>query len=217
MHAAISHWPAVQLAAATSFAEPPHVLALHALPQAPQLPLSVLVFVEQFVPSPGQLAQGALQLAATHVYTPPTSSQAGVPFCVVHTRPHCPQFSTVLRGVLQFVPSPGQLPQPGLHAPISHVPPTHTGVPFWVVHTWPQAPQLFTSLPPMKVKQLLPLPGQAAYPMLQLPTAHVGGFVDVLHAGVPFCVVQTVPHAPQLLVVLVGVSHPLDGLWSQSA
>jgi hypothetical protein len=53
--------------------------------------------------------------------------------------------------------------------------------------------------------------------MLQLPTVHVGGFVNVLHAGVPFCVVQPVPQAPQLPTVVVGVSQPLDGLWSQSA
>jgi hypothetical protein len=187
------------------------------MPQPPQLSLSVLVFVEQSVPSPGQLTQGGVQFAATHVHAPPTSWQAGVPFVVVHTWPHCPQFSTVLRGVLQFVPSPGQLAQPVSHEAASHTPPTHAAVPFWVMQTAPQAPQLFTSPPPMKVKQLLPLPGQAAYPMLQLATVHVGGFVNVLHAGVPFCVMQAAPQAPQLLVVVSGVSQPLARLWSQSA
>ena len=54
--AEIPQVPPVHVAPATCSAAPPHVFALQAFPHPPQLPLSMLVLVEQLVPSPVQLA-----------------------------------------------------------------------------------------------------------------------------------------------------------------
>jgi len=156
LHVLAEHW----VPATWSAAPPQSVLQL--LPHTPQFASSLLVLVLQLVPSPGQLVKGGLQLPTPHVQSPPTKLQAGVPLVVVHTLPQAPQLLMVLSGVEQFVPSPGQSPQPLAQLATPHVPPVQSGVPLVVVQTWLQAPQLFTSDPPMYVRQLVPLPGQDA-------------------------------------------------------
>jgi hypothetical protein len=69
----------------------------------PQLLGSLAVFVEQFVPSPGQLAVPAAQLLTPHFRGVPV--QVGVPPALMHTVPQAPQLSMVSSGVLH--PSSG--------------------------------------------------------------------------------------------------------------
>jgi hypothetical protein len=137
----------------------------------------------------------------------------GVPFCVAHMTPHEPQFPIVVSVASHPLATLlSQLPKPGLHESV-HIPFEQLGVSLTVLQTLPHVPQLFGSVP-VEVSQLVPgLPGQWAKPGLQLPTVHM----PCTHAGVPFVVVQMLPHAPQLFGSFwVLVSQPSAGLLLQS-
>jgi hypothetical protein len=85
---------------------------------------------------------------------------AGVPFIVVHTLLHAPQFMTVLTGVSQpFVTLPSQLPKPGAHW-TEHPPLEQLGVSLFELQTLPHAPQLLTSVAVLVSQSVPGLVGQ---------------------------------------------------------
>lgn len=105
-----------------------------------------------------------------------------------------------------------QLPNPELHA-MAQAPPLHDAVPFVPLHTVPHAPQLLVLVLVLVSQPLLALPSQLPNPVLQELNAHE----PVAHEVVALVRLHTVPHAPQLLVVLRFVSQPLFALPSQFA
>jgi hypothetical protein len=124
--------------------------------------------------------------------------QVGVPFIVVHMMPHAPQLPSVVSVASHPVATLlSQLPKPGLHWS-THIPFEQVAVSLTVLQTLPHPPQLLGSVP-IEVSQLVPgLGGQWAKPGEQPWTPQV----PPLHTGVPFVVVQTWPHEPQLFVSL---------------
>ena len=140
----IAHTPFEQL-------EPAFVW-LHVLPQPPQLPRLVLMFVSQpFAGLPSQSANPAAQVPSWQA--PPW--QVADAFAKLHALPQPPQLpALVVVSVSQ--PSatvPLQLAKPVWHDTIPHVPPWQLVVAFARAQTFPHDPQLamlvlrFTSQP----------------------------------------------------------------------
>ena len=97
-----------------------------------------------------------------------------------------------------------------MHA-IAHEPAEHDGVPFVPLHALPQAPQL-VALVFVFVSQ----PVAAFMSQSPKPALHAIAHDPPEHEGVPFVPLHTLPHAPQLLaLVLVFTSQPLAALMSQ--
>ena len=117
--------------------------------------------------------------------------------------PHAPQLSSVRRFVSQPLAGlPSQSLKPAAHEATRHDPVAHVALPFATEQVVPHAPQLST------VRTLVSQPfvgfsSQSLNPALQDPTSHV----PPLHAGVPFAVEQTRPHAPQLFTSLDGFAQ----------
>jgi hypothetical protein len=104
-----------------------------------------------------------------------------------------------------------------LNAPVhdwtAHVVPMHAGVPFCTEQTVPHPPHALTLLV-VAVSQ----PFAALASQLPKPAAHAMVHVPLTQVGDPFTLLQTLPHAPQLVTdVLVLVSQPLPTLASQFA
>jgi hypothetical protein len=140
---------------------------------------------------------------------------------VSHTAPHALQLAVVFSAVehpLVFGGVALQSPQPGAQPVYWHVPLAHEPPRLCVVsHVWPQAPQL--AAPPMVVSH----PSTSGGMVLQSakPVAHpeYWQLVPSQVAPVLWAVSHAALHAPQLLVVLVGVSQPsrFGAVVSQSA
>jgi hypothetical protein len=79
-------------------------------------------------------------------------------------------------------------------------------------HAVPQVPQ-FVAVVSEASQPLAGLPSQSPKPDEQAPVAQE----PPTQLGVPFAVVQALPHVPQLAVVVTDTSQPLAGLPSQSA
>jgi hypothetical protein len=199
---AIEHAPSAQLA--VPFVE------LHALPQMPQLPVFVWVFVSQpFAVLASQFPNPVLQEEIAHAL----ETQAGVAFARLHALPQAPQlFTLFVRFVSQpFAPLPSQFPRPELHDETPHTPPTQFGVPPPVGQMLPQVLQLLTSVFVLVSQPLFGLPSQSLK-----PAAQVGTQAPAVQVVVPFRLVQETVHDPQFAVVLSGVSQPFRVLLSQS-
>jgi hypothetical protein len=94
---------------------------------------------------------------------------------------------------------------------IAQLPVAHVAVACARAQAAPQAPQLASVL--RVASQPLPsVPSQFPYPPLQDPIAHE----PVAHVAVAFTREQGVPHEPQFVTVVRGVSQPFELLPSQS-
>ena len=192
----------------------PHVpiaqIAVERAPEAhpwPQLPHDdVLVrrsTSQPFVALPSQLPNEALHtnehMPLLHVAD--ALGRAG------HTRPHPPQFDTLVRVSTQLPP---HTVSPDAH-PLRHVPPEQTCV---AEHAFPQRPQLALDDASSTSHPLAGLLSQSAKPALQVPTAQR----PPTHAGIPLAIAHAVAHPPQCAAsVCVFDSQPLAALMSQSA
>jgi hypothetical protein len=138
--------------------------------------------------------------------------QVPVPFATVHACPHVPQFlASFVRLVEQVVPE--QAPIPAGHDTEPQFEFRQYGVPLVDGHTWPHVPQFEASLVVAVSQPLAGLPSQLAKPAAQLST-----HVPPEHDDVAFTVLHATPHMPQFFAsVWRFVSHPLDGVLSQSA
>ena len=130
------HTPAVQLA--VPFAEE------HAIPQPPQLPVLVAVFVSQpLVRSPSQSSHGAVQTIpqAPLPHVP-------VPCWLLQTFAQLPQCCASVFVLISqpFAACASQLAYPALHV-IPHCPPLQFETPFVVSHATPQPPQFCADVP----------------------------------------------------------------------
>jgi hypothetical protein len=185
----------------------------HRVAHPPQLAGSLVMLISQ--PSEGialQFWNPASQ--GPRVHAPLT--QVGVARGKLHALPQVPQLPTdVVRSTSQ--PSeviPLQLPRPGMHTVLLHIPMAQLGVPPTVEHITPH-PEQCKALVSMLVSQ--PLAGfrsQSAKrpvqgPRVQTPRAQV---------ALAFAKVHPLPQRPQCeVLVRVSASQPLAGLPSQSA
>lgn len=154
-----------------------------------------------------QLPKPVLQLETRQAL----AVQPGVPFAVVQALPQKPQLPTE---VVMFVSQksarlPSHSPSPAGHGEAWHAPSTQIML---TPHGAPQPPQC-SGLSSVLVSQ--PLFGSLS--QSSKPVEHAGMHVPAAQPVVPFALVQTVPHAPQSVTVVVLVSQPLTGLVSQSA
>jgi hypothetical protein len=154
------------------------------------------------VSSLSQLPNPAAQAPSTHA----PLTQLPWAFGNAHAVTQLPQcVSSVLRFVSQPLPTfASQLPQPAAQL-MEHEPPVHWGVPLVELQITPQAPQLVTLVCVSASHPVAYCRSQFAYGAVQAATVQV----VVLQPGVPFCTVQALPQAPQLLTLLtVEVSQP---------
>jgi hypothetical protein len=178
----------------------------------PQLFGSLLVCVSQ--PSTARWSQSwkpALHDATVHA--PP--AQPAVPFASLQTCPQVPQLfvSAPVSVSHPFAGLPSQSAKPGLHAATVHIPFVQPPMPFAMLHRTPQPPQLFGSFSVLISQPSALFPSQFAKPGLHAAMPQV----PFVHAGVALAVTHGVPHAPQLLgLVLVLTSQPSAAEWSQS-
>jgi hypothetical protein len=192
---------------------PQDSVAFGRLQTVPHVPQFVFVFRLVSHPSlyrPLQSAYARLQSPMAHA----EATQAGVPLATWHALPHVLQLVTlVVRLVSQpLLESPSQSPRPAPQAEIPHTPSTQLGVPPEALQMCPHVAQLFTSTFVLVSQPFVSSASQFANPALQ-----VMPHCEFAHAGVPFVLLQTVPHAPQLEVsVDVSASHPVATWPSQS-
>jgi hypothetical protein len=91
-----------------------------------------------------------------------------------------------------------------LQAATAQVPLEHVPIPFATAHPVLHAPQCVVVFSCCS-QPLVGLPSQSPQPGLQVTTLHVPD----AHDPVPFAIVQTFPHAPQLLLLVSrSVSQP---------
>jgi hypothetical protein len=139
-------------------------------------------------------------------------AQLVVPLAFVQAVPHEPQFAVV---VFRFTSHPvdakvSQFPNPALHA-TEHTAAEQEAVPLVPLQTVPQAPQLAVLVFLFVSQPFVALPSQLPNPALQ-----TGAHTPLEQEVVPFTFVQTLPQAPQLvMVVLVLVSQPFVAIASQ--
>lgn len=123
-----------------------------------------------------------------------------------HAIPQRPQCIAL---VLRFVSQPSvasmlQSPKPAVQAATAQAAMVQVAVALARTQRRPQAPQLFT-LEKRSISQ--PLAGrrsQSAKPVLHAPTVQA----PAVHEAVALASAQVLPQAPQLAVVVVGVSQP---------
>ena len=133
------------------------------------------------------------------------SAQLGVPFEALQAAAQAPQLCTSPPvNVSQPSPAPTlQLEKPLLHAMLQ-IPALQLGVPFAVLHAFGQEPQCSKLLPRVTSQPFAALPSQLPKPFAQLIPHTLA-----VQVAVPFVVLQTLPHAPQLVgLVAVDVSQP---------
>jgi hypothetical protein len=180
---------------------------LHAVPQAPQLVSEVSAVSQPLPDMPSQLPYPLSQAPSVHV----PLAQLSDALVKLHVEPHAPQFISVSSGVSQpFAASPSQLPQPALHAVIVHVPLAHDSEAFGRLHGVPQPPQFMRVVIGVSQPSALAML-QSANPGLQPESWQV----PVAQLSPAPGRSQIMPHAPQFVSVLSGVSQPLDAVMSQ--
>ncbi len=179
----------------------------HDTPHVPQFDTLVVVSVSQpFAAMPSQSPRPAAQLVTMHI--PP--EQPGVPPAVMHTFPHEAQLLTL---VFRLVSQPSavtmlQLPNPALHAEITHVPAEQPGVAFANEQLVLQFPQRVESVLRFVSQPSAESPLQFPYPATHAKLHAVPSHVDVALAGT----VQGVHDAPQLLTLEL-LAHAPPQLW----
>lgn len=175
---------------------------VHITPQPPQLARLLSEVSQPFGSTPSQFAKPALQPRMPQV--PP--GHVDIAFGREHITPQPPQFAVLLSGVSQPFPSvPSQLPRPGLHAAIEHVPVAHVADAPAREQVVPHAPQSVTVRSDVS-QPFDTRPSQSAKPVLHAMISQAP--VEQLPA--PFAGAQDTPHAPQLVVVFSVRSQPFD-------
>jgi hypothetical protein len=183
--------------------------AAQAVPQAPQLALSVRVLTSQ--PSAGLALQSAKPVAHATSEQPP-AAQAAEALGRAQARPHAPQLVRVV-WVLVSQPleaEPSQSPKPAAQRTTVHAPAEQPWAEVLArAQTVPQAPQLAGSRAVLAQKAVAPMPQERrgeAQVVPHAPPEHTWP------AG------QAVPQAPQLVLSeRVSTSQPSEGLALQSA
>jgi hypothetical protein len=155
---------------------------------------------------------------SVHVRAPLTLVHASVAWLVLHDVLQLPQWLVVVIDVSHpFLGSPSQSASPAAHARIEQLPPTHDSVAPLVLHGLAQPPQLLTSVFRLISHPFDALWSQSSNPVLHDVIEQVKPVLVLLQASVAWLVLHVWPQAPQLLVVVIGVSHPFATLPSQSA
>jgi hypothetical protein len=150
-----------------------------------------------------------LQVEIEHVPV----EQVAVEFESAQVEPQVPQLLSVRVDVSQpLLSTPSQFPKPALHVAMAQLPVLQVAVALVRPQVPPQTPQFVRVF--RRVSQPLPsrpsqLPQPASHERIwQLPLPQV---------AVAFAREQVVPHAPQLVSVVVDVSQPLLSMPSQLA
>lgn len=181
---------------------------LHVIPQLPQFCVVLRAVSHPFAAFASQLPKPLL-----HAMLQAPPPQLAVPFVALHALPHVPQWETLPRTLVsQPLPAlPSQLPNPALQA-IVQTEPTQLGVPFVALHAAPHPPQCCTLLLVLISQPSAAPPLQSAKGATHDPHPHV----PPTQFGTPDGHEQTVPHAPQwVVVVFLFVSQPFCALPSQ--
>ena len=191
--------------------EPQVAVALareHVVPQAPQLARFVSAVSHPLDVRLSQSSKPGLQLTNSHTPVLHDSLAPGRS----QSAPHAPQFERVVVGVSQpLLSMPSQLAQPVLQDEIAQNPPEHVAAALAREHGVPHEAQS------VKVRILVSQPvaslsSQSSKPAAQVVTRHD----PVEHSPAPEDGAHATPQAPQLALVLRGVSQPLAALPSQS-
>ncbi len=171
----------------------------HVIPQPPQLlesvPCKSTQVPEQFVRP--ALQEERLQRPAVHLPVPPATA---------HEVVQVPQWAeSVIKLTSQpSVAVPLQSEKPATQDASAQLPVEQVEFAFAKAHALPHAPQLLV-LVRLASQPLAALPSQSANPTLHEAMAHC----DPVHLGEALERAQTLPHAPQLLLLLVrSTSHP---------
>ncbi len=194
-------------------------VAVHVAPHLLQLFMSLVVLTSQPLDArPSQSAKPAAHAVTVHVSAPATVVHASVAWLVLHAVLQSPQWLAVVIDVSQpFFGLSSQSARPGPQLKIEQLPPTHDSVAPLVLHGLAQPPQLFGSVLRLISQPFAALWSQSSKPVSHDVTEQANPVLVLLHASVAWVVLQTLPHAPQLLVVVVAVSQPFTALPSQSA
>jgi hypothetical protein len=138
---------------------------------------------------------------------------------VLHLLVHEPQWAAVLISVSQpSVATPLQSAWVASHVTTEQTPLLQCSVaPPFVLHAEVQPPQWVASVLRLISHPFDALWSQSSKPMLHAVTEHAYPLLVLLQASVTWFVLHAFPQAPQLLVVVIGVSQPLATLPSQSA
>lgn len=178
-------------------------------PQPPQLSSELSAVSQPLLFSPSQLANPDEHVPS--VQTPVEQDSEALRRS--HVTPQPPQLFTARVLVSQPLLSvPSQLAKPLLQDSVEQTPEAHVAVAFPREQGTPQPPQSVSVLmrvshPLASMPSQLDQPGEQAR-IEQLPAAHVAVALAREHV---------VPHSPQLLSVLRGVSQPVESCESQSA
>jgi len=167
-----------------------------------------------FVSQPFDTLPSQLPNPASQAIEQAPSEQLAVPFVLLQAVPQLPQFATLAFVLTSqpFVERPSQFANPALHVPSVHVPDGHDSLAFGKLHVEPHDPQSVSVLSDVS-QPLAALPSQSPSPGLHVETPQA----PATQFGVPLDDGQTLPHWPQLLMlVAVLVSQPLAGFPSQS-
>ena len=183
---------------------------VQAPPHEPQFATLIWVFVSQpFDKVPSQLPN-----PESHAMAQDPTEQLAVPFTLLQSVPQLPQFATLefVFTSQPLVDTPSQLANPLVQAVSEHVPEGHEAVAFGRLHVEPHAPQ-FERVVSVVSQPSAAMPLQSPKPGLHVETPQT----PPTQFGVPPAAGQTLPHTPQLLMlVAVFVSQPFRGLPSQS-
>ena len=194
--------------------------AVQVFPHCEQLFMSLVVLTSQpLEASLSQSAKPALHAVMVHVRTPPALVQASVAWLVLHEVLQSPQWLVVVIVVSQpFLGLLSQSAKPALQFKSVQLPPTQDSVaPPAMLHGFAQPPQLLASVFRLISHPFDALWSQSSKPVLHDVTEQTKPVEVLLHASVAWLVLHVLPHAPQLLVVVIAVSQPFAGLLSQSA
>jgi hypothetical protein len=136
------------------------------------------------------------------------AAQVGVSWWVLHASPQPPQFAgSVVMLVAQLLFELSQLAKPGLHWLTWHCPLEHSSVEFADEHTCPHEPQSFVFDATLVSQPFAGFLSQSSHPLLHDTTAHC----DAEQLQAALSPLHAVPHAPQLLVLVVRSKHPAAG------
>ncbi len=171
----------------------------HAFPQPPQLLESVPCKSTQL---PAQFVRPALQESPQR-----PAVQVPVPPAIAHEVVQVPQWaaSAIKLTSQPSAAVPLQSAKPATQDAMAHVPVAQVEFACAKAHAFPHVPQLLV-LVRLASQPLAALPSQSANPPLHDAMAHC----DPVHVGAALESAQTLPHAPQLFLLLVrSTSHPL--------
>lgn len=165
------------------------------VPQAPQFPRLVCVFVSQ----PLERLLSQLPKPGSQAIEQAPSEQLAVPLALLQAVPQLPQFATLefVFTSQPLVETPSQFANPALQVPSVHVPDGHDSLAFGRLQIEPQEPQSVSVFSEVS-HPFAALPSQSPRPGLHVETPQT----PETQFGVPPADGHTLLHTPQLLMLV---------------